>query len=145
MTLFIPIIMLRWVPQYWQCVRPLDSSQHSQASTLGSRAYTISATQSNAEKKTLGKKLTLSLQLGGLEIVSRPEGIIHPGPRPGIQADLMITLKDQGDFCKSHRSELPLEDSKFSNKLAVSFRIIYSIYQQCFSIKPCLKAFRRKI
>ena len=71
--------------------------------------------------------------------------IIRTGPKPGIQADLTITLKCQVDVCESYKSRLLFCNSKLSKKLVVSFRIIYSISQQCFSIKPFSKEFKRNL
>ncbi|CAI9156535.1 unnamed protein product [Rangifer tarandus platyrhynchus] len=71
-------------------------------------------------------------------------GIIHAVPKPGIQVDLTIMLKCQGDFCNLTSSEASFYHSKFSKKLAVSFRIIHSVYQHGFAIKPLLKKFKSK-
>ena len=71
-------------------------------------------------------------------------GIIHTGPKPGIQIDLTIMLKCQGNFCNLTSSEASFYHSKFSKKLAISFRIIHSVYQHGFAIKPLLKKFKSK-
>jgi len=71
-------------------------------------------------------------------------GVIHAGPKPGFQVDLTIMLKCQGNFCNLTSSEASFYHSKFSEKLAISFRIIRSVYQHGFAIKSLLKQFKSK-
>lgn len=71
-------------------------------------------------------------------------GIIHAGPKPGIQVDLTIMLKCQENFCNLTSPEASFYHSRFSEKLAISFRIICSVYQHGFAIMPLLKKFKSK-
>ena len=53
-------------------------------------------------------------------------------------------LKCQGNFCNLTSSEASFYHSKFSEKLAISFRIIRSVYQHGFAIKSLLKKSKSK-
>lgn len=100
--------------------------------TLLRGIYYFSNTENNWRKKMN------AIPIMG-EIRHRLTGLTDVGTEPCIPVNSTIMLKFPGHICNLTSSEPLFCSSKFSKESEISFRTIYSIYQQCFSIKPSLK------
>lgn len=80
--------------------------------------------------------------------------LLHPAAVTARQDSFMLVLSQPSELtwwsCSNAKETFvdsqvqKFHHSKLSKKLAISFRIIYSVYQQCFAIKRFLKKFKSK-